>query len=183
MASNETTEMDENPYQSPMTEPSPLFGKKRRRPYTPERAYHSSVIPMAAFMFFGGLIFVAASILSPLKPHMPPIESPWLARFVFGGIGVYLSILGIGFFRLSRLALWGFYAYIVLGSIWQVFLPMFDSRFSPWLALAGPVFNVLITVGIYLTVRPAFANAARVKRRCWFRSGHPACQESSNLIQ
>ncbi len=146
-----------------MAEPPPP-GKKRRRSYTPERAYRWSVIPLAAFMFFGGLIFVAASLFTPLEPDMPPIKSPWLARLVFGGIGAYLSVLGIGFFRLSRLALWGFYGYIVLGSIWQMFLPMFDSRWSPWLALASLIFNVLITVGIYLAVKPAFANVAQLKR-------------------
>jgi hypothetical protein len=56
----------------------------------------------------------------------------------------------------SKIAWWGFFVYVFVGTILHVVAGVFDPSFVP-LAVASPMFNGLFAVGIYFASKPAFA--------------------------
>lgn len=143
----------ENPYASPQSVCEPAG---RDSWYTPERAYRWSVLPFGVFMMVGGIILFASSVLAPSNSiSMPPLQDPWLKRVVFGGLALCVALLGLGFCRRSRVAWWGFFAYLLLGTVWQMIVGILNSQFLP-LVLA-PAFNLSFALGIYWAMKPVFA--------------------------
>jgi uncharacterized membrane protein HdeD (DUF308 family) len=126
------------------------------KPYTPERAYRSSVLPLGIFLIVGGIVLFSAAMLMPSDAlFVPPFSDPWVKRTVFGGLSLPLLPLGLGFCLRNKLAWWGFFAWLLIGTAWQVVTGMLDPQFGP-LVVISPVFNAFVAVGIYFATRPVF---------------------------
>ncbi len=129
--------------------------------YSAEKAYRYAVLPLSAFLIFGGAVALSFSLLIPAAIVLPPVESLTTRRLVFGAIGCYLAVLGILLVRRKRIALWGLLAYIVVGTEWQVLVAFYDPVVPWWFALTALPFNLVIASAIYLAVRPAFIIESR----------------------
>lgn len=127
------------------------------KPYTPERAYRQSVLPFGVFLIFGGIVFLAASLLMPAEAiSVPPLHTPWLKWAAVGGLSFPLLPLGIGFCLRSKVAWRAFFVWLLIGSIWSVVAGMLASDV---VAVIMPVaFNLPFAFGIYLATRPAFTS-------------------------
>lgn len=152
--------MPQNPFQSPASEEGclPPETEPAKRRWNAERSYRFGVLPLAAFLFLGGVTFVLTSLLSSGNAlTLPPIEAPRLKRLAFGTLGACLSLLGIAFYRLSPLARPGLYAYLALGFLVHLWLGLFDADYGLWFGALGAILALALAVGIHLAVRPAFA--------------------------
>ena len=133
------------------------------KPYTADRAYRLSVLPLGVFMIFGGVIlFTWAMLMSPEQIFVPPFKGSLLERVVFGGLSLALLSLGIGFCFRSKVAWWCFFVWMLIGIIWHVIAGILDPQFAS-LAILSPAFNIPIAVGIYYVTKPAFLPNARDK--------------------
>jgi hypothetical protein len=127
-----------------------------RKPYTPERAYRWSVLPCGLFMIVGGIVLPSAALLMPSYAlFVPPFSDPWLKRAVFAGMSLPLLPLGLGLCFRSKLAWWGFFAWLIIGTAWQVVGGFLDPQFAH-LVVVSPVFTLGFAVGTYFATKPVF---------------------------
>lgn len=94
-----------------------------RKPYTPERAYRVSVVPLAFYCLFGGMFMLVFAALAGTSKNVHIGEFPFIStmpgkRFLFAGIGAYFLPIGIGLIYRRQWALWGFIAYITLCTVY-----------------------------------------------------------------
>ena len=137
--------------------------QRHRKPYTPERAYRVSVIPLALFLVIGGLFLSVAAVVLPITSPFPFVRSELGNRAIFGAISIFLSVTGIGLWRKSKTAWYAMLFYLVAGASAHAVAVLFDSE-SPlyggqqrYLVLGGLLlWDLLIAVGIYCAIAPAF---------------------------
>ncbi len=66
-------------------------------------------------MVFGEIVlFGGAMLMPPDSIFVPPLNDPWLKPLVFGGLSLLLLPLGLGFCLRSKVAWWGFFAYLLI---------------------------------------------------------------------
>ena len=134
-----------------------------RKPYTPERAFRVSVMPLSIFFIVSGAVFViVAAFVDGRFIHMPPF-GPTGAKVAFGLVGLVLIIVGAGMLRRSRLAWYGMFAYLALGGIWYLALgvaflisPPGEPEPGALFYLAGVAWTTLIGTGLYFVTYPVF---------------------------
>ena len=128
-----------------------------RTHYGPEEAYRKSVRPLAVFLVFVGVVFLLASVLLPVGDIvLPPVEKPLAKRLTLATVAVLSGLIGIGLYRRSRVAWYGLFAFIALGTVFAAtsWVHMTSSYLVP---LTGIAINVVVGVGIYFATRPAFS--------------------------
>lgn len=156
------------------------------RPYTSDRAYRSSVLPLGVFMVFGGIVLPVSAVLMPAEQiFVPPLTDPWLTRVVFGGMSLFLLPLGVGFCLRSKVAWYGFFAWALIGTIWWgvFFRGPPDRHFEIFVNVVCPLFNLLIAVGIYFATKPVFVRDGEngtVRRQSHLRRPIPESGEKSS---
>jgi hypothetical protein len=131
------------------------------KPYTPERAYRWSVLPLGIFMIFSGIVLPSAAMFLPSDAIVvPPFSDPWTKRVVFCGASLPLLPLGIGFCLRNKLAWWGFFAWALIGTVLaavaQTHGPDFGSPENRIGVALGSAVNILLVVGICFATRPVF---------------------------
>jgi len=139
--------------------PTKLF--HMARPYTPERAYRWSVLPLGIFSIVSGIVLPASAVLMPAEQILvPPFAEPWLRRVALGGISILCLPIGVGLCLRSKVAWWAFFAWLMAGTAWHIFIGITDPRF-PEFAFLSPAFNIPLAVGIYVATKPVFTLAQR----------------------
>ncbi len=86
-----------------------------RKPYTADRAYRLSVLPLGIFMVLAGIAGPAWAVFAPVHSFwtfVPEPTNPLVKRLVLGGTSLPLLPLGIGVCLRSKLAWWGFFAWM-----------------------------------------------------------------------
>ncbi|MBN1395220.1 MAG: hypothetical protein JW959_09365 [Pirellulales bacterium] len=130
------------------------------KPYTADRAYRLSVLPLGIFMIVCGIIFCASALLMwPQRIFIPPLNEPLVERIVFIGISLPLIPMGIGFCFRSKVAWWCFFAWMFIGMIWNFSFVIPDPEFSVLGILS--FMNIPLAVGIYYATKPAFPTKAQ----------------------
>ncbi len=131
-----------------------------RRPYTPERAYWTSVVPLGCLFAIGGPM-MAAMVWLPMVHigWLPFLSSDSAKRIAFVALGLFFAVIGVGLWRRSKIAWYAVFAYvgagnagIILGWLFDPTAPGEQSDFF----VSGIPFNLLIATGIYFATRPAF---------------------------
>jgi hypothetical protein len=119
-------------------------------------AYRFAVLPLGIFFVLGGIVAIATAIWMPPEAMlMPPFEDPSLKRLIMAGLAIPVFAIGLGLCRRSKTAWYGLFLYMLTGTIWHVVVGLLDPQFR-FLAIASPVLNGAIGVGLYLVTKPAF---------------------------
>ena len=136
-----------------------------QRPYTPERAYRVSVLPLGVFFIVGGAFSLVASFVLPIV-WLPFVHDERMARFLFAGVSLLLGGIGVGLVLKSKAAWYALFAWWVLGTVWPVAGWLFDPPARIWAEMSdaarwfypvfGLVLNGIFVVGLYVATRPAF---------------------------
>ncbi|MHC4505094.1 MAG: hypothetical protein ACYTFI_17450 [Planctomycetota bacterium] len=133
-----------------------------RRPYTPERAYRVSVVPLSIFFVIAGLVFFVVSLVVDGKYIFMPPLGPKTASVAFGGIGLFLAAVGVGLLFRLKTAWYAMLAYFILGAPWAAWSwATAPEEMAPPVAFVvfGTLLNVGIAVGLYFVTRPVFVRA------------------------
>ena len=133
-----------------------------RKPYTPERAYRVSVVPLSIFFVIAGVVFFVVSLVVDGRHIFMPPLGPEAASVVFGGAGLFLATVGAGMLFKLKIAWYAMLAYLVLGTPWATwaFATAPEHMACPTaFVVAIPLFNVGVAVGLYFVTRPVFVRA------------------------
>jgi len=130
---------------------------------TPEKAYKTSVRPLAILTIFQGVgllyVFSTWPIEFLIRAPLPFIPDPFKKIFLLS-IAVLVLIIGIGLIFRSRPIWYIFIAYLVIGPIWLIsgmifgYFPNAEPKeiVIPFAILV----SVVIAVGLYFVTKPAF---------------------------
>jgi hypothetical protein len=128
------------------------------KPYTPDRAYRWSVLPLGILSILGGIFFFAGAMLMPPEfVQIPPFVDIWLKRLAMGFLCFYLVLIGIGLCYRNKAAWLGFFAYIIIGTIWHIAVGICDPQYAIFVIMS-PLFNVPFAISIYFATKPVFVH-------------------------
>jgi hypothetical protein len=139
-----------------------------RKPYTPERAFRISVVPLSIFFIVGGAVLaIAAAVRDGRSVYMPPL-GPTGAKLALGAVGLALVAIGAGMLLKLRLAWYGLIAYLALGGVWNLVLGIGFAVTPPDGGRPGALFHflaaalaVLFGGGLCFVTRPVFRGKGR----------------------
>lgn len=130
---------------------------------TPEKAFKTSVRPLAVLAIFQGvgLLYIFSSWPGELLMDVPLpfIPVPFKKIFLIS-MAVLILIIGIGLLFRSRPIWYIFIAYIVIGPIWLISGMAFgyfpDAEPKVILIPIAILISALTAVGLYFVTKPAF---------------------------
>lgn len=136
-----------------------------RKPYTPERAYRVSVLPLACYCLCGGLFCLIFAALASESSQAYLGEFPFIPtrtgkRIFFAAIGICFLPIGVGLLYRRRWALWGLMGYLAFCTAYVIIAWAMDTLpqgWNGWVVAASMAFNLFLAWGVLHSTRPAFA--------------------------
>ena len=131
---------------------------------TPEKAFKTSVRPLAGLLVFQslGLLYIFVTWPADRLYRAPlPFSPDQLKQYVLIAAAILILVTGLGLFFRSRLLWYLFMAYLVLGPCWLIFGVAFD--YFPAIGIAKEILlpllacvSALLAWGLYVVTKPAF---------------------------
>ncbi|TFG46469.1 MAG: hypothetical protein E4H40_07340 [Candidatus Brocadiia bacterium] len=134
--------------------------KIKRKPYTPERAYRTSVRPLAVFFVAGGIFLFFGSLSLPITMPIPFIKTESINRIIMALTSLILILIGTGLFFKSKVAWYGLFLYIAGGTLFiSAGFILFPSDQTDLLCSIMPIIlDTSIGIGIYFATKLVFVN-------------------------
>ncbi len=140
-----------------------------RKPYTPDRAYRVSVLPLALYCLFGGLFFLLFAVLpgesSPVYfGEFPFVPTPTGKRICLAAIGLFFVPIGVGLLFRRHWALLAFIVYIAFGTAYFIIAWAADALpqgWNGWVVAASSAFNLFFAWAVLHCTRPAFGERSK----------------------
>jgi hypothetical protein len=131
--------------------------------WTPEQAFRWVVVPLALLFIILGVAFAVLFGTFNIRPNrpIPFMKSPEANRRAFYGVGVFSFVLGIGLLRRLRIAWFGFFAYVVVSTIFGILALIFDPDPSDPPLVMIPIivaFNSAFAFVVFRTTQGVFCS-------------------------
>ena len=132
-----------------------------------EKAYRSSVRPLAFLLFLNGVGLIFAVSTWPAGRFatmpLPFIASSKLKMYFLLFLGFFNIVLGVGLYFRSR-AIWqAFLGYLIIVPVWLILGIVFGyfSEIGPKNIIVplATIFSFGLGIGLYFVTKPAFAKA------------------------